>query len=59
MKHKSEARSIIPKFFSLAETQFHAVMKGFRSDRAPELLFIDFFALKGVVHQFSRVERPE
>ena len=37
MKHKSNAKYIVPKFFSLIETQFHKVIKGFRSDNAPEL----------------------
>lgn len=41
------------------ETQFNTVIKKFRSDHAPELKFTKFFALKGVIHQFSCVEGPE
>lgn len=59
MKHKSDAKHIIPKFFSLIETQFHKVIKGFKSNNAPKLSFSDFFDSRGVVHQFSCVERPE
>lgn len=59
MRHKSDARSIIPKFFSVIETQFNTKIKSFRSDNALELLFTEYFASKGVVHQFSCVERLE
>lgn len=59
MRHKSDALKIVPQFFRLVETQYNAVIKTFRSDNAPELSFKDFFASKGVVHQFSCVGRPE
>lgn len=59
MKHKSETKTIVPKFFSLVETQFNKVINKFRSDNALELRFADFFSSKGVIHQFSCVERPE
>ena len=59
MRHKSEAMNIVPRFFSMVETQFNKKVKKFRSDNAPELNFHDFFNEKGVVHQFSCVERPE
>lgn len=49
----------IPKFFSLVETQFHKVIKAFKSDNAPELHFTDYFNSKGVLHQFSCIGRPE
>lgn len=58
MKQKSHAESIIPKFFKMIETQLHNVIKAFRSDNAPELKFVDFFASKGVIHQFTCVKRP-
>lgn len=34
-------------------------MKVFRSDNAPELKFVDFFANTGTIQQFSCVERPQ
>ena len=34
-------------------------IKAFRSDNATELLFTDFFAEMGVVHQFSYIEQPQ
>lgn len=35
------------------------ILKFFRSNNAPELLFTDFFKTKGVVHQFLCVGRLE
>ena len=46
MRQKSEARDIVPKLFSMVETQFNTQVKKFRSDNAPELRFCDFFAFK-------------
>ena len=51
MRHKSKARNIVPKFFSLVETQFNKVIKKFRSNNAPKLQFIEYFAFEGVIHQ--------
>ena len=59
MRHKSKAKNIIPRFFSMVETQFNKKVKKFRSDNAPMLRFHDFFSEKGVVYQFSCVEQPE
>lgn len=59
MKQKSDVAVIIPKFFSLIETQFGKVINAFRSNNASELQFTEFFNSKGVLHQFSCVERPE
>ena len=59
MTHKSEAPTIIKRFFALVETQFHKVIKTFRSDNARELHLTEFLADKGVIHQFSCVERPQ
>ena len=41
------------------ENQFHKSVKVFRSDNAKELLLGEFFSEKGVIHQFSCVERPQ
>lgn len=59
MKHKSDVKCIVPKFFALIENQFHKVIKTFRSDNAQELRFTVLFDAKCVIHQFSLVERPE
>jgi len=59
MQQNSDARVIVPKKFSMVETQFNTKVKKFRSDNAPELKFQDYFATKMVIHQFSCVERPE
>ncbi|KAL6342166.1 hypothetical protein AAG906_004486 [Vitis piasezkii] len=56
---KSDVGTIIPKFFNMVVTQFNAKIKVFRSDNAPELAFTDFFNDRGVLHQFSCVERPQ
>ena len=56
LSHKSEAPSIIKRFFPLVETQFHKVIKAFRTDNARELQLIDCLVDKGVLHQFSSVE---
>lgn len=59
MHHKSVVLTIVRRFFSMIETQFSEVIKVFRSDNAAELQFTKFFALKGTLHQFSCVARPE
>lgn len=59
MHNKSDVVSIVPRFFELVHTQFSKTIKVFRSDNALELLFKDFFASKGTIHQFSCVERPQ
>ena len=43
----------------MIDTQFNAKIKIFRSDNAPELQFTELFIAKGVLHQFSCVERPQ
>ena len=58
LKNKSDCIIIIPQFFSHVENQFKTSIKSFRSDKAKELVFKDFFLQKGVLHQFSCVERP-
>ena len=45
--------------FSYDENQFKTSIKAFRYDNARELVFKDFFLQKGVLHQFSCVERPQ
>ncbi|KAL5538181.1 hypothetical protein UlMin_044629 [Ulmus minor] len=59
LKHKSDVKSVVPRFFAMIETQFNAKIKVFRSDNAPELQFTEFFTTKGVLHQFSCVETPQ
>ena len=59
LKNKSDCITVIPKFFSYVENQFKTSIKAFRFDNARELVFKDFFLQKGVLHQFSYVERPQ
>ena len=59
LKTKSDAKEVIPKFFTLVNTQFEAKIKNFRSNNAPELQFLDFFASLGVTHYHSCVETPQ
>ena len=59
LKNKFDCITIIPQFFSYVENQFKTSIKAFRFDNARELVFKDFFLQKGVLHQFSYVERPQ
>ena len=59
LKQKSEVSLIIPKFFNMVQTQFYKKIKEFMYDNAKELAFTDFFNDKGVLHQFSCIERPQ
>ena len=59
MKQKSDTLDIVSKFFTFVENHFNFFIKFFRSDNALELSFTDFFLSKGVIHQFSCVERPK
>lgn len=57
LKNKSDALQVVSGFFCMIDTQFHKNIKVFRSDNANELQFTDFFLEKGVLHQYSCVER--
>ena len=59
LKHKSDVNDIIPYFFNLVAAQFHATIKSLRSDNAKELMLTNFLNSKGVLHQFSCVDRPQ
>nr|KYP37322.1 Retrovirus-related Pol polyprotein from transposon TNT 1-94 [Cajanus cajan] len=59
LKHKSDCVVVIPQFISYIETQFNKTIKTFRSDNAKELAFNDLFSKKGIIHQYSCVERPQ
>uniref|UniRef100_A0A803NPK4 Integrase catalytic domain-containing protein n=1 Tax=Cannabis sativa TaxID=3483 RepID=A0A803NPK4_CANSA len=59
LKHKSEAKSVIPAFIKLVQTQYNATIKGFRSDNAKELQFVDLFRSLGIVHYHACVQRPQ
>lgn len=59
LKHKSDVRVVVPRFFTMIHTQFDKRIKAFRSDNAKELAFTDFFHDQGVLHQFSCVDRPQ
>lgn len=57
-KRKSDAATVIPNLFNMIATQFNGKIKGFRSDNAKQLHLPKFFNEKGVLHQFSCVDRP-
>ena len=59
MKNKSDVHHVIPRFFTMIFTQFNANVKVFRYDNAKELTFTELFQAKGILHQFSCVERPQ
>jgi len=58
LRTKSDYINVIPKFFNYIKNLCHTIIKVFRFDNARELSFTDFFSTKGVLHQFSCVERP-
>ena len=58
LKNKYDVIFVIPKFLNMINNQFGCNIKQFRSDNARELVFIDSFAHKGILHQFSCVDRP-
>lgn len=59
MQHKSEAPSVVTRFYHMIETQLHSKIKAIRTDNAKELAFTDLVLLKGIIRQFSCVQRPE
>jgi transposase InsO family protein len=60
MQHKSEAQSLLRRFFSYVLTQFNTRIKTFRSDSGGEFLSLrSFFHDNGVVFQHSCVYTPQ
>ena len=59
LKHKSDAMTVLPRFFAMVHRQFDAGIKMLRSDNAPELKMAELCADQGVLHQFSCVEHPQ
>ncbi|CAA7015851.1 unnamed protein product [Microthlaspi erraticum] len=59
MRTKDEVLTVFPEFLKMVETQYHAVVKGVRSDNAPELKFASLFKQKGIVSYHSCPETPE
>jgi len=59
MVTKDEAMGLIKSFLAMAQTQFSATIKILKTDNALELSIshgaLDFFALKGILHQTSCV----
>jgi hypothetical protein len=56
LQHKSEAQSLLRRFFSYVLTQFNTRIKTFRSDNGGEFLSLrSFFHDNGVVFQHSCV----
>ena len=59
LRSKDEVITIFPEFLQMVETQYKAVVKGVRSDNAPELRFTALFKKKGIVAYHSCPETPE
>ncbi|CAL8999718.1 unnamed protein product [Prunus brigantina] len=59
MKHKYDIMDLIVKFIHMVETQINSKVKIVRSDNGPEFKLDNFYALKGIVHQSSCVNRPQ
>jgi len=60
MQHKTEAQSLIKRFFSYVLTQFESPIKIFRSDNGGEFISLrSFFQDNGVIFQHSCVYTPQ
>ncbi|KAM1740735.1 hypothetical protein ACFX12_010944 [Malus domestica] len=59
MKHKSDTKDILVGFIQMIETQFNTRVQIIRSDNGPEFKLEQFYALKGIIHQFSCVNTPQ
>ncbi|KAI9162373.1 hypothetical protein LWI28_026651 [Acer negundo] len=60
MRHKTEAHSLLNKFFSFVQTQFESHIKTFRSDNGGEFISLrSFFQDRGVIFQHSCVYTPQ
>ncbi|KAG7597976.1 Retrotransposon Copia-like N-terminal [Arabidopsis suecica] len=59
LKTKSEVLKVFPDFLKMIETQYKAVVKGVRSDNAPELQFTELYRSKGIQSYHSCPETPE
>ncbi|KAG7585478.1 Integrase catalytic core [Arabidopsis thaliana x Arabidopsis arenosa] len=59
LRTKSEVLQVFPDFLKMVETQYKAVVKGVRSDNAPELQFTALYKSKGIQSFHSCPETPE
>ena len=59
MKCKSETCLLIQSFYSYVETQFNKKIKVLRSDNGLEFNMIDFYRIKGIIHEKSCVNTPQ
>ncbi|KAI9181123.1 hypothetical protein LWI28_011688 [Acer negundo] len=60
MRHKSEAQSLLKRFFNYVFTQFESQIKIFRSDNGGEFISLrSFFYDHGVIFQHSCVYTPQ
>ena len=59
MRNKSEVSKHFPTFITLVKTQYNTVIKGIRTDNAPELAFTDLVREHGMIHQFSCPYTPQ
>lgn len=59
MRNKSQTRQLLQAFYHMIEIQFSTKIKVLSSENGAEFATTDFYASKGIVHQLSRVERPQ
>lgn len=53
LKNKAEVLHVFPYFLKMIENQYKARVKDVRSDNAHELMFVDLFKAKWIIHYFS------
>lgn len=57
---KSEVRTVLPNFITMAQRQFDKTVKMVQSDNGTEFMCLSrYFAEKGIVHQILCVGTPQ
>ena len=59
LKTKLEVFIHVKNFIQMIKTQFQIIPRIVRSDNYPELVLIDIYASKGILHHRSYVETPQ
>ena len=62
MRNKAEAVNVFQSFYAYVSTQFHSLIKGVRSDNAPDLCegkMKVFLSSKGIIHHKTCANTPQ
>ncbi|CAL9012439.1 unnamed protein product [Prunus brigantina] len=62
LKNKHDVASILPEFYTMVSTQFHAQVKVFRTDNGGEYVnnsLASFFRAQGIIHQTTTPFTPQ